>query len=124
MRSIVVPQTIASDTAQKTNWKKNFAGTAALENSIAGNSRRVGRAEEGALGAGEPARAAEGEREADGPVADRRDREVREDLGHDRAGVLHPREADLEEEEADLHEHDEHRGDDDPGGLDRRDGVR
>ena len=38
IRSIVVPQTIASDTAQKTNWKKNFAGTAAWENSIAGNA--------------------------------------------------------------------------------------
>jgi hypothetical protein len=37
MRSIVVPQTIASDTAQKTNWKKNLAGTAACENAIAGN---------------------------------------------------------------------------------------
>ena len=37
IRSIVVPQTIASDTAQKTNWKKNLAGTAAVEKAIAGN---------------------------------------------------------------------------------------
>ena len=37
MRSIVVPQTIARETAQKTNWKKNLAGTAASENAIAGN---------------------------------------------------------------------------------------
>ena len=38
MRSSVVPQTIASETAQKANWKKNLAGTAALENSIAGKA--------------------------------------------------------------------------------------
>ena len=38
MRSSVVPQTIASETAQNANWKKNLAGTAALENSIAGNA--------------------------------------------------------------------------------------
>ena len=38
MRSIVVPHTIASDTAQNTNWKKNLAGTTACENSIAGNA--------------------------------------------------------------------------------------
>jgi hypothetical protein len=37
IRSIVVPQTIASETAQKTNWKKNLAGTAASEKAIAGN---------------------------------------------------------------------------------------
>jgi hypothetical protein len=37
IRSIVVPQTIASETAQKTNWKKNLAGRAASENAIAGN---------------------------------------------------------------------------------------
>ena len=37
MRSIVVPQTIASETAQKTNWKKNFAETDACEKAIAGN---------------------------------------------------------------------------------------
>ena len=49
MRSIVVPQTIASDTAQKTNWKKNLAGTAACENAIAGNTILVRRAEERAL---------------------------------------------------------------------------
>ena len=34
----MVPQTIASETAQKANWKKNLAGTAASENSIAGNA--------------------------------------------------------------------------------------
>ena len=49
MRSIVVP-TIASDTAQNTNWKKNLAGTAACENSISRERARVRRAED-ALGA-------------------------------------------------------------------------
>jgi hypothetical protein len=38
IRSIVVPQTIASETAQNTNWKKNLAGTVAAENDMAGNS--------------------------------------------------------------------------------------
>ena len=33
----MVPQTIASETAQKTNWKKNLAGTTASEADIAGN---------------------------------------------------------------------------------------
>ncbi len=33
----MVPHTIASETAQKTNWKKNLAGSAASENAIAGN---------------------------------------------------------------------------------------
>src|SRR3954451_23756231 len=37
MRSSVVPQTIASETAQKTNWNRNLAGTTASENDIAGN---------------------------------------------------------------------------------------
>ena len=36
MRSSVVPHTIASETAQKTNWKKNLAGTVALEKARAG----------------------------------------------------------------------------------------
>ena len=35
MRSSVVPQTIASDTAQKTNWKKNFTSGVTLEKPIA-----------------------------------------------------------------------------------------
>src|SRR5215213_8802475 len=38
MRSSVEPQTIASDTAQKTNWKKNFDSTIALESPITGNA--------------------------------------------------------------------------------------
>ena len=37
IRSSVVPHTIASETAQKTNWKKNLAGTLALEKAMAGN---------------------------------------------------------------------------------------
>src|SRR3954463_11956301 len=36
MRSSVVPQTIASDTAQKTNWKNHFDSIVALERSITG----------------------------------------------------------------------------------------
>jgi hypothetical protein len=36
MRSSVVPQTIASDTAQNTNWKKNFASIEALESPMTG----------------------------------------------------------------------------------------
>ena len=40
IRSSVVPQTIASETAQKTNWKKNFgAGSGAAENDSAGKLR-------------------------------------------------------------------------------------
>ena len=31
MRSSVVPQTIASETAANTNWKKNFASGVTLE---------------------------------------------------------------------------------------------
>ena len=37
IRSSVVPQTIASDTAQNTNWKKNLAGTTATDPDMAGN---------------------------------------------------------------------------------------
>ena len=33
----MVPHTIASETAQNTNWKKNLAGTVAAEKLIAGN---------------------------------------------------------------------------------------
>src|SRR5215212_1742791 len=58
----------------------------------------------------EPVRAedlavAEGEGEADRPVEDRRDLEVREDLGDHRAGFLAAGEADLQQREARLHEH-------------------
>ena len=38
MRSSVVPQTIARETAQKTNWKKNFASTVASERPITGKA--------------------------------------------------------------------------------------
>jgi hypothetical protein len=57
---------------------------------------------------------AERQRKADGPVGERPDREVGEDLGHPRAGVLGSREADLQHREATLHEQDEERGDDHP----------
>jgi hypothetical protein len=50
-------------------------------------------------------RSAEGEREAADPPADRRDREVREDLRDHGSRVLCAREADLQEGEACLHEH-------------------
>ena len=123
MRSSVVPQTIASETAQKANWKKNLAGTAAPENSIAGKADWADGAEEGALGAGEPAGAAEGEREPDGPVAERGDREVGDDLRHHRARVLHAGEADLQEQEAGLHEEDEDAGDEHPDGVDAAQGI-
>ena len=46
----------------------------------------------------------EREGEADGPVTNRGDREVDEDLRDDRAGVLSAREADLQERESGLHE--------------------
>ena len=38
MRSSVEPQTIASETAQKTNWKKNFASTVTLKMPMTGNA--------------------------------------------------------------------------------------
>ena len=38
MRSSVVPQTIASDTAQKVNWKNHFASTVASDSPITGNA--------------------------------------------------------------------------------------
>ena len=38
MRSSVVPQTIASETAQKTNWKKNFASMVASKMPMTGNA--------------------------------------------------------------------------------------
>ena len=38
MRSSVEPQTIASETAQKTNWKKNFDSTMAFESPMTGNA--------------------------------------------------------------------------------------
>ena len=38
MRSSVVPHTIASETAQKTNWKNHFASIVALEMPITGNA--------------------------------------------------------------------------------------
>ena len=63
---------------------------------------------------------AEREREADGPVQDRGDREVGEDLRDDGAGVLRAREADLQEREAGLHEDHEAAGDEHPDGVDRR----
>jgi hypothetical protein len=71
--------------------------------------------EEEAVRARDRSRAAEGEREADRPVGDRRDREVGEDLGDPRARVLRAREADLEEGEARLHEHHEDGRDHHPG---------
>ncbi len=36
IRSSVEPQTIASDTAQKANWNRNFASIVALETPITG----------------------------------------------------------------------------------------
>src|SRR5919201_1119012 len=98
MRSSVVPHTMASETAQKTNWKNHFASIVA------------------------PERPAEREREPDRPVQDAGDREVRDDLGDDRARVLAAREADLEEGETGLHEHDEAARDDHPDRVDA-DGV-
>ena len=38
MRSSVVPHTIASDTAQKTNWKNHFDSTVASERPMIGKA--------------------------------------------------------------------------------------
>ena len=38
MRSSVEPQTIASETAQNTNWKKNFASIVTFEKPMTGNA--------------------------------------------------------------------------------------
>ena len=67
-------------------------------------------------------RAAEGEGKSDRPPAERRDREVGEDLGDDRPRVLAAREADLQKCEAGLHEHHQAAGEDHPHrvGPDRR----
>ena len=89
-----------------------------------GEQLAVKRPEEGALGTGEPAGPAERQREAHRPVAERGDREVRQHLRHDRAGVLHAREADLEQQEAGLHQQHEDGGHDhDQVGVDGLDGV-
>jgi hypothetical protein len=90
-------------------------------------ARRLGgqraHVQEEAVRAGDLAGAAERERESDRPVADRGDREVRQDLHHPETGVLRAREADLEEQEPGLHEHDEHGGDDHPDRVQARDRV-
>ena len=62
---------------------------------------------------------AEGEGEADRPVHERGDREVREDLRDHGARVLPTREPDLEERKTGLHEHHETTGDDHPQRVDR-----
>src|SRR2546427_682898 len=64
---------------------------------------RVAHVEEPAVGAGDRARAAEGQRKAGGPVGDRADRVVGQDLHDTEAGVLRTREADLQEQESRLH---------------------
>ena len=127
IRSSVVPHTIASETAQKTNWKNHFDSIVALDRSITGSrvivrhavrDREVGQWVKKPLMADDAAgRPAEGEHEADGPPGDRGDREVREDLRDHRAGVLRAREADLQEGEPGLHEHDERARHDHPGGV-------
>ena len=61
---------------------------------------------------------AEGEREPADPPAERRDREVREDLRDHGPRVLASGEPDLQEREAGLHEHHDHPGDDHPEGVD------
>ena len=38
MRSSVVPHTIASETAQKTNWKNHFDSTVASDRPMTGNA--------------------------------------------------------------------------------------
>ena len=62
---------------------------------------------------------AEREGEADRPVHERRDREVREDLRDHGACVLPAGEPDLEERKTGLHEHHETAGDDHPQRVDR-----
>ena len=113
VRSIIVPHTIASETAQKTNSKNHFADAGAVLASIAGRSScepglKVGKKPLPPMKA-KTAAGAEGEAEADRPVGDRADAQVGDDLGDHGADVLHAAEADLEHREAGLHEHHEDR---------------
>ena len=120
-RSSVVPQTIASETAQNTNWKNHSVSTRdrALGDVDEREVRaRVGAGQEEAAGADDLVALAEREGEADGVEAERGDREVDQDLRDHRAGVLAAREADLQEGEARLHEHHEDAGDQHPDGVD------
>src|SRR5450759_448148 len=72
------------------------------------------RKETAAADEGEDATGSEGDAESDSPVRDRAHAQVGQDLGHYRAHILHPAEADLEHRETGLHEHDEAGGDDHP----------
>ena len=126
MRSSVVPQTIASETAQNANWKSHLASIVASDrprplgkNASCGVPLEALQQEAG--GADQVALArprAEREGEADGVVTHGRDREVDQDLGDARADVLAAREADLEQREAGLHEQDEDGGDQHPHRVD------
>ena len=88
MRSSVEPHTIASETAQNANWNSNLASTVASDDAhhrerlgaVAGELEEEPVASQDRARDAEHVRAAEGERKADRPVADRRDRQVREDL--------------------------------------------
>ena len=126
IRSSVVPQTMASETAQNANWNSHLASIVASERPrpLGKNAcLRIAEALQHEPGGPDQvalARArAEREREADGVVGHRGDRQVDEDLGDSRADVLAAREADLEQREAGLHEQDEHRGEDHPHRVDR-----
>jgi hypothetical protein len=79
--------------------------------------------QEETVGADDRVALAEGERHADRPEHQRGDREVHQDLGDHRAGVLAAREADLQEGEARLHEHDQDARDQRPQRV-QADGLR
>ena len=114
----MAPQTIASETAANTTWKK-YAAPAGIE---ANQRERLGADREQLVRRGREPRAAdepvpavpERDPEADEVVDERRDPEHQHVLRRDVPGVLHPRQPRLEEREAGLHEHDQNGRDDDP----------
>jgi hypothetical protein len=113
----------AEDELEEQQRRRADGGDVEQRELLRGLRRHRADVEEEAVGPGDLPRPAEGESKAHGPVAERRDREVGQDLDHPEAGVLRTREAHLEEQEPGLHEHDEHGGHDHPGGVHGRDRV-
>src|ERR1700704_2705305 len=100
VRSIIVPHTIASDTAQKTNSKNHFAAAVAVLALMAGRSScepglNVGKKPPPA-DEGKPASGAKRQTEADRPVGDGAHAQVGHDLRDHGADVLHAAETDFE----------------------------
>ena len=124
IRSSVVPQTIASDTAQNTNWKSHFASIVASEQPRSLEAASCGSPydlKQEPMSRGHPryrAGAAEREREAHRPVAIDAIEKLISIFATPRLRS-YAREADLEQHESGLHEQHQHGGDQHPHGVDR-----